>query len=144
MTKVRSLRVGTFDQDWRVRDEDERVTRVGRVIRPLAIDELAQVKALIKGDVSMVGPRGTELEELEHLLEVFPDAGLVRDWVDTRMLTKPGLIGPNAVQRRLDNEWTAESMRAEIDYVENATIRDDIRIIGSTIVGARTLFTPDR
>jgi lipopolysaccharide/colanic/teichoic acid biosynthesis glycosyltransferase len=103
--------------------EDPRVTRVGRVLRRLSLDELPQIWNLLRGDMSLVGPRPEQLElvdrySAEHRF---------------RLDVKPGLTGPMQVHGR--GELTFEERLAvELDYVENLAIGRDLRILALTPV----------
>jgi len=101
---------------------DPRVTRVGRALRRYSLDELPQLINVVKGDMSLVGPR-PELVEL------------VARWQPEhrfRLSVKPGMTGPMQVFGRSDlsfDEWLA----VERDYIENLSIRRDLRILAMTL-----------
>jgi exopolysaccharide biosynthesis polyprenyl glycosylphosphotransferase len=100
---------------------DPRVTRVGRVLRRLSLDELPQIWNLLRGDMSLVGPRPEQLE----LVDRYSDEHLFR------LDVKPGLTGPMQVHGR--GELTFEERLAvELDYVENLSIGRDLRILALT------------
>jgi lipopolysaccharide/colanic/teichoic acid biosynthesis glycosyltransferase len=100
---------------------DSRVTRVGRVLRRLSLDELPQIWNLLWGDMSLVGPRPEQLELVERYS---PEHRF-------RLDVKPGLTGPMQVHGR--GELTFEERLAvELDYVENLSIGRDIRILALT------------
>jgi lipopolysaccharide/colanic/teichoic acid biosynthesis glycosyltransferase len=102
---------------------DPRVTRVGRVLRRLSLDEIPQIWNLLRGDMSLVGPRPEQLELVERYS---PEHRF-------RLDVKPGLTGPMQVHGR--GELTFEERLAvELDYVENLSIGRDLRILGLTPV----------
>ena len=102
---------------------DRRVTRVGRVLRRLSLDELPQIWNLFRGDMSLVGPRPEQLEVVERYS---PEHRF-------RLDVKPGLTGPMQVHGR--GELTFEERLAvELDYVENLSIGRDLRILALTPV----------
>lgn len=102
---------------------DSRVTRVGRVLRRLSLDELPQIWNLLRGDMSLVGPRPEQLELVERYS---PEHRF-------RLDVKPGLTGPMQVNGR--GELTFEERLAvELDYVENLSIGRDLRILALTPV----------
>jgi lipopolysaccharide/colanic/teichoic acid biosynthesis glycosyltransferase len=102
---------------------DPRVTRVGRVLRRLSLDELPQIWNLLRGDMSLVGPRPEQLELVERYA---PEHRF-------RLEVKPGLTGPMQVHGR--GELTFEERLAvELDYVENLSIGRDLRILALTPV----------
>jgi lipopolysaccharide/colanic/teichoic acid biosynthesis glycosyltransferase len=101
--------------------QDPRVTRVGRVLRRLSLDELPQIWNLLRGDMSLVGPRPEQLELVERYS---PEHRF-------RLEVKPGLTGPMQVHGR--GELTFEERLAvELDYVENLSIGRDMRILALT------------
>jgi lipopolysaccharide/colanic/teichoic acid biosynthesis glycosyltransferase len=103
--------------------EDPRVTRVGRALRRLSLDELPQIWNLLKGDMSLVGPRPEQLELVERYS---PEHRF-------RLDVKPGLTGPMQIHGR--GELTFEERLAvELDYVENLSIGRDLRILALTPV----------
>jgi lipopolysaccharide/colanic/teichoic acid biosynthesis glycosyltransferase len=102
---------------------DPRVTRVGRVLRRLSLDELPQVWNLLRGDMSLVGPRPEQLELVDRY---GPEHRF-------RLEVKPGLTGPMQIHGR--GELTFEERLAvELDYVENLSIGRDLRILALTPV----------
>jgi exopolysaccharide biosynthesis polyprenyl glycosylphosphotransferase len=102
---------------------DVRVTRVGRVLRRLSLDELPQIWNLLRGDMSLVGPRPEQLELVERYS---PEHRF-------RLDVKPGLTGPMQIHGR--GELTFEERLAvELDYVENLSIGRDLRILALTPV----------
>jgi exopolysaccharide biosynthesis polyprenyl glycosylphosphotransferase len=102
---------------------DPRVTRVGRVLRRLSLDELPQLWNLLRGDMSLVGPRPEE----EALVERYTPEHRFRLGV------KPGLTGPMQVHGRGELTF-AERLAVELDYVENLSLGRDLRILALTPV----------
>ena len=97
---------------------DPRVTRVGRFLRRSSIDELPQLLNVLRGDMSLVGPRPEQVElveryEPEHLF---------------RLDVKPGITGPMQIFGRGDLTF-AERLAVEREYVENLSLGQDIRIL---------------
>jgi lipopolysaccharide/colanic/teichoic acid biosynthesis glycosyltransferase len=100
---------------------DPRVTRVGRVLRRLSLDELPQLWNLLRGEMALVGPRPEQLELVKRY-------GAEHRF---RLEVKPGLTGPMQVLGR--GELTFEERLAvELDYVENLSIGRDLRILALT------------
>jgi exopolysaccharide biosynthesis polyprenyl glycosylphosphotransferase len=102
--------------------EDPRVTRAGRFLRRHSLDELPQLWNVLRGDMSMVGPRPPlpcEVEEYEG-------------HVHRRLLIKPGLTGLWQVSGRSDLDWD-ESVRLDLYYVENWSLTGDLMLIWRTI-----------
>ncbi len=103
--------------------EDPRVTKVGKVIRKYSIDELPQFLNVLKGDMSLVGPRPPLLSEVE----------LWQQYEVRRLLVKPGVTGPWQIGGRSLLTWE-ETVAIDLSYVENWTVLTDISIIFRTIV----------
>ena len=101
---------------------DPRVTRVGRVLRRMSLDELPQLYNVLRGDMSIVGPRPEQIELVQRY----------RPEHRFRLAVKPGLTGPMQVYGR--GELTFEERLAvELDYVENLSLAHDLKILGITI-----------
>jgi lipopolysaccharide/colanic/teichoic acid biosynthesis glycosyltransferase len=101
---------------------DPRVTRVGRLLRRTSLDELPQLFNVLKGDMSLVGPRPEQVE----LVERYAPEQLFR------LAVKPGLTGPMQVYGR--GELTFEERLAvERDYIENLSVGRDLRILALTL-----------
>jgi exopolysaccharide biosynthesis polyprenyl glycosylphosphotransferase len=101
---------------------DPRVTRIGRFLRRSSIDELPQLINVIKGEMSLVGPRPLILEE---------DA-FVQEWARRRLDIKPGITGLWQVLGRSDIPFD-EMTKLDYVYVTNWSLREDIRLILLTI-----------
>ena len=100
---------------------DPRITGVGRVIRRLSIDEFPQMINVLRGEMSVVGPRPPVPYEYE----------LYDDRKKQRLLVKPGITGLNQVRRR--SKSTFEEMYADdVEYIQNQSIWLDLRIIVMT------------
>ena len=101
--------------------DDPRVTRVGRVLRRYSLDELPQLFNVLRGSMSLVGPRPPLPSEVARYA--------VRD--KRRLLVKPGLTGLWQVSGRSNLSWE-ESIRLDLRYVENWSLTTDLMIIGKT------------
>lgn len=101
---------------------DPRVTPVGRFLRRFSIDELPQLLNVLKGDMSLVGPRPPLPSETE----------LWDDRVSRRLLVKPGITGLWQVSGRSDLSWD-ESVRLDLYYTENWSLGGDFVIILRTV-----------
>ncbi|MET9274984.1 sugar transferase [Kribbella sp. NPDC003557] len=101
--------------------DDPRVTRVGRYLRRFSIDELPQLVNVLRGDMSLVGPRPPLPAEVAQY--AIDDA--------RRMLVKPGLTGLWQVSGRSDLTWE-ESMRLDLRYADNWSIALDLLILWKT------------
>jgi exopolysaccharide biosynthesis polyprenyl glycosylphosphotransferase len=101
---------------------DPRVTRVGRVLRKYSLDELPQLWNILKGDMSLVGPRPPLQSEVNAYEE----------HVGRRLYIKPGLTGMWQVNGRSDLSWQ-ESVRLDLYYVENWSLIGDLVILWRTL-----------
>ena len=101
--------------------DDPRVTPVGRWLRRYSLDELPQLVNVVKGDMSLVGPRPPLAREV---------AGYPAD-MRRRLVVKPGLTGLWQVSGRSDLSWD-ESIRLDLTYVENWSLAMDLAILART------------
>lgn len=102
--------------------DDPRVTRVGRFLRKYSLDELPQFWNVLRGQMSVVGPRPPLPQEVKYY-----DGPVYR-----RLHVKPGITGLWQVNGRSDLSWD-ESVRLDLYYVENWTVWVDLAIIGRTL-----------
>lgn len=105
-----------------VMQDDDRITKAGRVLRRLSLDELPQLINVVKGDMSIVGPRPTVPSQVEKY-----DATQRR-----RLLARPGLTGLAQVRGRASIPWSAR-IAMDVDYVDNWSMVRDIRIMLETV-----------
>lgn len=101
---------------------DPRVTPVGRFLRRYSIDELPQFINVLRGDMSVVGPRPPLRAEVETY----------SDTIRRRLLIKQGVTGLWQVSGRSDLSWE-DSVRLDLDYVENWSMLRDLQIIFRTL-----------
>ncbi len=111
LVKFRSMRTGAGP-------DAERLTRLGRAIRALALDELPQLWLVLRGDMSLVGPRPLPLAYTP----------LYSPREATRLRVRPGLCGLAQAQGRNAVPWT-ERLEWDARYVERITLGGDLRII---------------
>jgi exopolysaccharide biosynthesis polyprenyl glycosylphosphotransferase len=100
---------------------DPRVTRVGRVLRRYSLDELPQLINVLKGEMSLIGPRPPLPAEVDQY----------EDDAVRRLRVKPGLTGLWQVSGRSDLSWE-ESVRLDLWYVDNWSLVLDLQILGRT------------
>jgi exopolysaccharide biosynthesis polyprenyl glycosylphosphotransferase len=101
---------------------DPRVTRVGRLLRRFSLDELPQLVNVLRGEMSIVGPRPEQVELVERYE---PEHRF-------RLDVKPGMTGPMQVFGRGELTF-AERLAVELDYVENVSLGRDLRILFQTV-----------
>jgi len=103
--------------------DDPRITRVGRVLRATIIDELPQLINVVKGDMSLIGPRPHPCYEVEQY----------KDWHRERLSIKPGITGLWQI-----NKWSCKSyddaIRVDLDYMEKASLFLDVKIFIRTVL----------
>jgi exopolysaccharide biosynthesis polyprenyl glycosylphosphotransferase len=102
---------------------DPRVTRVGRILRRLSLDELPQLLNVLRGEMSLVGPRPLILPESEALAE---------NWHARRLDLRPGLTGPWQVSGRSDLS-VHDMVRLDFQYVTGWSLARDVEILLATI-----------
>lgn len=102
--------------------DDPRVTRVGRWLRRLSVDELPQLINVLQGQMSIVGPRPPLRSEV----------ATYSGEVSRRLLVRPGITGLWQVSGRSDLSWE-ESVRLDLYYVENWSIMQDLIIVWRTL-----------
>jgi lipopolysaccharide/colanic/teichoic acid biosynthesis glycosyltransferase len=102
--------------------DDPRVTRIGRFLRRWSIDEVPQLVNVLKGDMSLVGPRPEEIRIVCYY----------NRWHRRRLMARPGVTGPVQVSGRGDLSLE-ERVRLEIDYIQNHSLRRDLEILLKTI-----------
>ena len=101
---------------------DPRVTRVGRFLRRTSLDELPQLVNVVRGDMSLVGPRPVVPEELWR----YGDRGQIV------LQVRPGVTGPWQVGGRNDLPY-ADRIRLDVDYVLHRSVSGDLRILSQTV-----------
>jgi lipopolysaccharide/colanic/teichoic acid biosynthesis glycosyltransferase len=102
--------------------EDPRITRVGRFLRRYSLDELPQLLNVVRGEMSLVGPRPLILEEDRH----------VSHWARKRMNLKPGITGLWQVLGRSDIPFE-EMVKLDYVYVTTWSLWQDFRLLLRTI-----------
>lgn len=107
--------------------EDPRITRVGKILRRFSIDELPQFINVLKGNMSVVGPRPPLRREVDNY---YGD-------VQRRLLVKPGVSGLWQVSGRSDLSWE-ESVRLDLSYVDNWSMAGDLMIVAKTVKAVLT------
>lgn len=132
--KFRSMKVSA-ESDGVARlasENDDRITPIGKVIRAIRFDELPQLINILKGDMSIVGPRPERPEIAEQYLKELPAFNL-------RLQVKAGLTGYAQVYGRYNTE-PADKLKMDLMYINNMSVLEDLRLIMATV---QILFVKD-
>ena len=108
---------------------DDRITPIGRIIRAIRFDELPQLFNILKGDMSIVGPRPERPEIAEQYRKELPA-------FDLRLQVKAGLTGYAQVYGRYNTE-PQDKLKMDLMYINHASMAEDIKLIFATV---RILF----
>lgn len=103
---------------------DPRVTRVGRILRKFSLDELPQFFNVLKGDMSLVGPRPLPVEEVNRFDQL---------WHRRRMSVKPGLTCLWQISGRNEIRDFQEWVRLDLEYIDNWSLWLDLKILLKTV-----------
>lgn len=110
--------------------DDDRITAIGRILRKTSIDELPQLLNVLKGDMSIVGPRPHALAHDEHYGALIPNYHL-------RFRTRPGLTGLAQIKGLRGGTSVVEAMAARVDadneYIECWSNWTDVKILMMTL-----------
>ena len=143
LVKLRSMTVGAehVGAGFAVDQGDARITRVGRVLRRLSVDELPQLWNVLRGDMSVIGPRPT----LRYQVDRYTDRQR------RRLEVRPGLTGLAQVNGRATLAWD-DRIELDVWYVDNRSPLVDLKILlrtplalfGGTYRGPSGGWRPDR
>lgn len=132
--KFRSLRINSSESENYVKKKDQRVTKIGRFLRQTSLDELPQFINVLKGDMSVVGPRPHMLSYTESYSKKIDPYNFI-----FRHNVKPGITGLAQVKgfrgEVKADEDIINRVKYDIFYIENWSILLDLDIIGRTILG---------
>lgn len=103
--------------------DDPRITKIGHFIRKTSLDEFPQFFNVLKGDMSLVGPRPALPEEVARYGSLY----------SARLLVKPGITGPWQVSGRSDLSQE-QSEYLDVSYIENWSITGDLAILAKTVL----------
>ena len=128
MLKFRSMKVNSKDirnQDGTTynSENDERQTRIGRLLRKTSLDELPQFVNVLKGDMSFIGPRPSPMG----------NEATYTDFVKKKFRVRPGITGYNQALKR-NSATLEERYQNDVFYAENVSFPLDVKIILMTIV----------
>lgn len=109
------------------KENDPRVTRVGRILRKTRLDELPQLWNVLKGEMSLVGPRPERPEFVEQWKKLIP-------YYEVRLLVKPGITGWAQVRGRYDEgmETVWEKLEYDLYYLRHLSLSFDFEILART------------
>ncbi len=120
LVKFRSMRPVDVGRGWV--DDASRLTRVGRALRATSLDELPSLWNVVKGDMSLVGPRPLLVEYLERYS---PEQA-------RRHNVRPGLTGLAQVSGRNSLDWERK-LRLDVEYADTLSFRGDLAILCATV-----------
>ncbi len=123
--KFRSM-TDVKDKEGKLLPDSERLTDFGRKLRASSLDELPEIWNILKGDMSLVGPR----PQLVRDMVFFTETEMHRQDVT------PGLTGLAQISGRNNINWK-ERFAYDLKYIENITLKEDLRIIWRTIFKVR-------
>jgi lipopolysaccharide/colanic/teichoic acid biosynthesis glycosyltransferase len=118
-----------------IQEGDPRITRLGRFLRRYSLDELPNLYNVVRGEMSIVGPRPTLLHQVEAYTE--RQRG--------RLAVKPGITGWAQVNGRASLPWS-ERIELDLFYVEHRSLRLDLAILARTgrlVLGGQGLYKGD-
>jgi lipopolysaccharide/colanic/teichoic acid biosynthesis glycosyltransferase len=123
LVKLRTMTVGAERQGagYAVNEGDPRITRVGRVLRRLSIDEIPQLWNVVRGDMSLIGPRPTLAYQVERYTPR----------QRRRLDVKPGITGWAQIHGRARLPWD-ERIELDVWYVEHRSPWLDLKILART------------
>ena len=120
LIKFRSM-TDERDQDGKLLPDDERLPRFGQMLRSSSLDELPEMINILKGDMSLIGPRPLLIKYLDRY----------DDFQKRRLEVKPGISGWAQINGRNDTSWD-DRFSNDVWYVENLGLLLDIKILAST------------
>ena len=104
---------------------DDRITRVGKVLRKIRLDALPQLINILKGDMSMVGPRPESVSIMEDILDELPEFRY-------RLKVKAGLTGYAQIFGKY-NTSPKQKLLMDLKYIETYSLKNDLKLIFQTV-----------
>lgn len=127
--KFRTMAVGSDRQGYEIDAGDQRITRVGNFLRRWSIDEVPQLLNVLRGEMSLIGPRPTLAYQVDSYTP--RQRG--------RLAVRPGLTGLAQVRGRNSLTWP-QRIELDLEYIENYSLVLDLQILLATF---RAVVTPD-
>ena len=115
------------DNDWKL-ENDPRITTLGKVLRSLTIDEFPQILNVLRGEMSMVGPRAYVKKELREQTKKYPKT---QKYVKQILSVKPGITGPWQTSGRNEISFKIRA-KMDADYASKKSIWEDVKILFKT------------
>ena len=122
LIKFKTLR-DVYDSKGNLLPDMDRITKVGSILRILSIDEILQLINVLKGDMSLVGPRPLLIKYLDRYTE----------YQNQRHNVKPGITGLAQVNGRNNLSWE-EKFEFDVQYIENQSFLFDLNILFKTVL----------
>ena len=122
--KFRTMKVNVENRS--ATKNDDRITKIGNILRKIRLDELPQILNILKGDMSVVGPRPEMLENVNAYTEEMPEFAL-------RLRVKAGLTGYAQIYGKY-NTSPKDKLILDLMYIENFNIFLDIKLILQTVM----------
>lgn len=129
--KFRTMK-NLYDENGDLLPDEKRFTKYGKILRKTSLDELPQLFNILKGDMSIVGPRPRLIKDM-----IFYDDYVLQKAYSVR----PGLTGPAQVYDRCSVASWEEVFRRDIEYAEKITFWNDLKMVFGTV---KALFTKDK
>ena len=111
------------DKDGNLLPDDQRLTKYGKLLRSTSLDELPELINILKGDMSIIGPRPLLVRYLPRY----------NDFQHRRHEVRPGLTGYAQVNGRNALSWE-DKFRYDVEYVDNITFKGDVKILVQTVM----------
>lgn len=109
----------------------KKITRFGAVLRKFYLDELPQLFNVLKGDMSLIGPRPALKHEIDYLRKSHPD---FKKLLGIKYSVKPGVTGPWQVDELKFDLSDREVIQRDIDYVEHSSLSSDLKLSLMTVL----------
>tara|TARA_R110000868_G_scaffold193351_1_gene438222 strand:- start:17974 stop:18420 length:447 start_codon:yes stop_codon:yes gene_type:complete len=115
------------DENGKLLPDEKRITKFGTFLRKTSLDEIPQLINIIKGDMSLIGPRPLRVRYLPYYTKE----------ESIRHTVKPGITGLAQVSGRNFLDWDSR-LQKDIEYVENLSFKEDLKILLKTFVNVIT------